>query len=310
MRDLSKRLRGANFRHAVEAVAALRLLDPATGASLVPSIDTKDEQRAFQLLIARLVVEGGVHGLAARWRDLPSPQWREMLVSEIGQAFHLWVDEGTIELLLAALDDPEDIVARRAVKLLTTASASRRPKSARKSRRRFAARQRSRLGTRPAAWMTPARRARVAKAVTAALDRCADNPKALTWPDDYIELLGYSATSTDQRAIALLEGFRKMAGETRRSEFETLDPDNLPWPTSILAEKKGIPPGTPFVRVWSIPTGLLDLKGAGGRHRAHSTARELKLEGPPLLLASLVAAWKTWQAYQPAPPNPSWSGRA
>ena len=52
-----------------------------------------------------------------------------------------------------------------------------------------------------------------------------------------------------------------MAGETRRSEFEALDPENLPWPTSILAERKGIPPGTPFVRVWSRPTGLLDLKG-------------------------------------------------
>src|SRR5207342_385414 len=79
----------------------------------------KDEQRAFQLLTARLVAEGGVRGLAARWRDLPSPQWREMLVSEIGQAFHLWVEEGTIELLLAALEDPDDNVARRAVKLLT-----------------------------------------------------------------------------------------------------------------------------------------------------------------------------------------------
>jgi hypothetical protein len=70
MRDLSKRLRGGDFRHAVEAVAALRHVDAAAGASLVPSIDTQDEQRAFQLLIARLVVEGGVHGLAARWRGL------------------------------------------------------------------------------------------------------------------------------------------------------------------------------------------------------------------------------------------------
>jgi hypothetical protein len=52
-----------------------------------------------------------------------------------------------------------------------------------------------------------------------------------------------------------------MAGETRRSEFETLDPYNLPWPTSTIARKKGIPPGTPFVRAWSRPTGLLDLKG-------------------------------------------------
>src|SRR6185437_15740508 len=109
--------------------------------------------------------------------------------------------------------------------------------------------------------MTPARRARIARTVTAALDRRADNPKALTWPDDYIELLGHSATRTDQRAIALLEGFRKMAGETRRSAFDALDPQSLPAPPSILAEQKGIPPGTPFVRVWFIPTSFLDLTG-------------------------------------------------
>ena len=60
MRDLSKRLRGGDFRHAVEAVAALRLLDRGTAARLVPSTETSDEQRAFQLLIARLVAEGGV----------------------------------------------------------------------------------------------------------------------------------------------------------------------------------------------------------------------------------------------------------
>ena len=261
MRDLSKRLRGDDFRHAVEAVAALRHLDPATRADLVRSIDAKDEQRAFQLLIARLVAEGGVHRLAARWRDLPSPQWRELLVSEIGQAFHLWVDEGTIELLLAALDDPDDNVARRAVKLLT--GGLREPPA--KERKEIAKTLRGKAALKAwdqaAAWMTPARRARVATAVTAALDRCADNPKALTWPDDYIELLGHSATCTDRRAIALLEGFRKMAGGTRRSEFEALDPEHLPWPTSVLAKKKGIRAGTPFVRVWSLPTGLLDLNG-------------------------------------------------
>jgi hypothetical protein len=261
MRDLSKRLRGGNFRQAVEAVAALRRLDSVTAAGLVPSTDTKDEQRAFQLLVARVVAEGGVHGLAARWRDLPSPEWREMLVSEIGQAFHEWVEEGAIELLLAALDDPDDKVARRAVKLLTSClrePPARERKGIAKTLRGKAALE---AWDQAAAWMTPGRRARVAKAVTAALDRCADNPKSLTWPDDYIELLGHCATRTDQRAIALLEEFRRRAGKTRRSEFEALDPENLPGPTSILAERKGIPPGTPFVRVWSLPTGLLDLEG-------------------------------------------------
>ena len=261
MRDLSRRLRGGDFRQAVGAVAALRHLDPAIRADLVPSINTSDEQRTFQLLIARLVAEGGVHGLAAQWRELPSPQWREAIVTEIGQAFNEWVDEGTLELLLAALEDPEDTVARRAVKLLVYCL--REPPARERSKLAKTRSGQAALETRDqaAAWMTAARRARAARAVTAALDRCRENPQALFWPDDYIELLGLTAPHTDQRAVALLEGLRPLAGETRRSEFEPLDPHNLPWPTSVLAEKKGIPPGTPFVRVWSKPTGLLDRKG-------------------------------------------------
>ena len=261
MRDLSKRLRGGDFRRAVEAVAALRHVDAASRSSLVPSMNAEDEQRAFQLLIARLVAQGGVGALAERWRDLPSPHWRELLVSEIGQSFHLWVDEGTIELLLAALDDPDSQVARRAVGPLIGCLREQPARERKEIAKTLRGRAALEALDEAAAWMTPARRARIAKAVTAALDRCAGNPKALTWPDDYIELLGHSATRTDQRAIALLEEFRKVAGATRRSEFQALDRENLPSPTSILAEKKGIPPGTPFVRIWSKPTGLLDLAG-------------------------------------------------
>ena len=51
-----------------------------------------------------MVDDGGVHELAARWNDLPSLRSREMLVSEIGQAVHRWIDEGTIELLM---DNPK-----------------------------------------------------------------------------------------------------------------------------------------------------------------------------------------------------------
>jgi hypothetical protein len=259
VRDLTKRLRGGDFRQAVKAVADLRHLHRASGAHLISSITPGDEQRAFQFLIARLVAESGVHGLAARWSDLPSPQWREMLVSEIGQAVHLWVDEGTIELLLAALDDPE--VARQAVGSLIECMRERPDNERKKMTKTLRGKAALDAWDKMAVWITPARRARVANAVTAALAGCADNPQALTWPDKYIELLGHSANRTDQRAVTLLEQFRAMAGETRRSEFETLDPCNLSWPTSIVAKKKGIPPGTPFVRVWSRPTGLLDLKG-------------------------------------------------
>jgi hypothetical protein len=259
VRNLTKWLRGGDFRQAVKAVAELRHLDRASGAQLISSITPGDEQRAFQLLIARLVTESGVHGLATRWSDLPSPQWRAMLVSEIGQAVHLWVDEGTIELLLAALDDPE--VARQAVGSLIECMRERPDKERKKMAKTLRGKAALDAWDKMAVWITPARRARVANAVTTALDRCADNPKALTWPDKYIELLGHSANRSDQRAVILLEQFRVMAGETRRSEFETLDPYDLPWPTSIVAKEKGIPSGTPFVRVWSRPTGLLDLKG-------------------------------------------------
>jgi hypothetical protein len=257
VRDLTRRLRGGDFRQAVKAVAALRHLGRAC-VQIISSITPDDEQRAFQLLVARLVAEGGVHGLASRWSELPSAHWREMLVSEIGQAVHLWVDEGTIELLLAALDDPE--VARQAVGSLIECMRERPDAERRNMGKTLRGKAALDAWERMAAWITPARRARVAKAVTAALERCAANPRALTWPDKYIELLGHSANRTDERAITLLEQFRRRAGETRRSEFETLDPGNLPWPTSRIARTKGIPPGTPFVRVWSRPTGHLDLK--------------------------------------------------
>src|SRR5258707_7718006 len=111
-----------------------------------------------------------------------------MLVSDFGQAFHLWVEEGTVELLRAGLDDPDDKVARRAVKLLT--SCLRKPPA--KERKEIAKTLRGNAALeawdQATAWMTPARRARVPKAVTAALHRCADDPQAPTCPDDYIEL--------------------------------------------------------------------------------------------------------------------------
>jgi hypothetical protein len=260
MSDISKRLRGKDFRKAVQAMAELRHLPQATAAGLIPSISTEDEQRSFQLVVARLVAEGGARRLAARWCELPSPEWRESLLVEIAQGLHLWVEEGTVELLLAALNDPNDTVARRALNPLLHCLRERSGKERKAMAKTLSGKISLETADQVAGLLTPAHRARIAEAVTAALGRCAGNPKALTWPDDYIELLGLTACRTDQHAIALLEGFRATAGETRRSKVERLDPDNLPWSTSMLAERKGIPPGTPFVRIHSIPTGLLDLK--------------------------------------------------
>jgi len=191
---------------------------------------------------------------------LPSPQWRERLLSEIGQAFHRWVDEGTIELLLAALDDPEVQVARRAVGPLLSCLRERSGKERAGIAKTLRGKAAVEASDQAAAGMTPGRRARIAGIVTGALDRHAEDPKALTGPDDYIELLGHCATRGDRRALVRLEGFRRLAGETRRCEAEALDPEGLPVSTSMAAEQEGVTPGTQLVRIWSRPTGLLDLE--------------------------------------------------
>ena len=57
--------------------------------------------------------------------------------------------------------------------------------------------------------------------------------------------------------IARLERLRPFSGASRRTVFEKLDPDNLPWPTGVLAEKKGV---RPVMTVWDLGTGLLEIK--------------------------------------------------
>ena len=259
MRDIPKSLRGTDFRHAVQAIAALRGMARAQASALVPAIDAPDEQRAFQLAAARIVTQAGVRGLAASWHELPGIQWRELFVSELGQALDWWNDEDTVEVVLAALDD-EALVQRRAVTLLKSCL---RP-IPEKERKKTAKTQSGKAGLeaidRMAGWMTAPRRARIAAAVASALERCAQSPRDLTWPDWYIELLGLTAVRGDTRALAVLERLRSTAGEPRRTEFERLDPDALPGETAAVAQKKGVPAGTPFVRIKSVGTGLLDLE--------------------------------------------------
>jgi len=259
VRDIAKRLRGTDFRLAVQAIAALRGMDGTEAASLIPAVDAPDEQRAFQLAAARIVAQSGARGLAGCWRELPGTQWRELFVSEIAQSLAWWSEEDIIELVLAALDDTE-LVQRRAVAFLQSFL---RP-IPEKERKKTAKTQSGKAGLeaidRMAGWMTAARRERTAAAVTSALERHVDAPRGLTWPDRYIELLGLTAAHADARALAVLERLRPKAGEPRRTEFEKLDPDNLPRETAMVAERKGVPPGTPFVRVKSVGTGLLDLE--------------------------------------------------
>ena len=259
MRDIPKRLRGADFRQAVQAIAALRDMDRADASAMVPAVDAPDEQRAFQLVAARIVAQSGVRGLAQRWQELPGPQWRENFVSEIGQALAWWSDEDIVEVVLAALDD-EVLVQRRAVTFLKSCLRPIPEKERKKTAKTQSGKAALDAMDRLAGWMTAARRARIAAAVTSALERHVDNPRELTWADWYIEVLGLTALAADTRALAVLERLRPKAGEPRRTEFERLDPDNLPWETAAVAEKKGVPPGTPFVRIKSVGTGLLDLQ--------------------------------------------------
>ena len=257
-RALARRLRGPDFHRAVQAIAALRLLDPQAAASLVPVEDTADEQRAFQLTVARVVAGAGVAGLAARWHDLASSHWREMLVTEIGQTFAEWIDEATVELLVVALQDPHDSVARRAVSPLTSCLREVPPRERRELARSKRGQAYLEALERAAPGVTPARRARIAGALASALERCSARPMELFWPDSYVELLGLAASRSDARSLRVLEGLRTVAGETRRSEVERIDPDNLPWESALLAARKGV---TPVARVWSRATGLLDAKG-------------------------------------------------
>jgi hypothetical protein len=93
----------------------------------------------------------------------------------------------------------------------------------------------------------------------AALSRHSSNPKGLTWLTYYVELLGHMANRSDAQAIAVVEALLPISGAPTRVEHETLDPHNLPWPTGLLAERKGVPPGTPMKRISYIPTGLVDI---------------------------------------------------
>lgn len=259
-RNLSKTIGGADFRKAVAALAALRQLDPAERRTHIPAVHAEDEQRALQIRVAELIADGGVEAVAAAWPELPSATWRESLVTEIDQAFLDWIEEGTFELMIAALEDPEIGVSRRAIGTLRAFVAPLTAKERKDAGKTKSGKAYLEARDRVAPWITAPRRARMTRALIAILRGYPENRPSLFWPDKFIDLLGHTATRDDDEALSLLEGIRPLAGEPYRCETTTLDPDNLPWPTSILAQRKGIPVGTPMKHVAVISTGLLDLK--------------------------------------------------
>ena len=173
---LLKTLRGKSFRRAMKAIAELRTGDDPTLVDAIGADQTVDAQRGAQHHIARIVVAQGLRGLVREWPTPADPKWRAELVSEIDQSLDLWIDEATVDLLLAALEDESREVRAKAVWALV---AVLREIPAQERRTARADSHRRAIGARDAlrGWMTPARRSRAARALVAMLEQQRDAPE-------------------------------------------------------------------------------------------------------------------------------------
>ena len=226
---LLKKLRGKDHRSAYRAIPQLCKLDDGSLAALVASYKPKDEQRRFQLELARIALAEGIRGLATQWLRLGTDEQRRILLQELGRE---WGDEWTVEIAIAALEEPDDKVRGYAV---------------------LCAKDAAQRGS-----ISPERRARITQGLVRAMARHNERPMELFWLDRYVELLGLTASASDELVLARLERLRSCAGAPRRTVVEKLDPDNLPFGSRLVAERKGVP--LPVARVWSLGTGLLDIE--------------------------------------------------
>jgi hypothetical protein len=227
---LLMKLRGKDYRAAYRAIPQLCRLDDGSLAALVASYKPKDEQRRFQLALARIALAQGIGGLTKQWLRLGTGEQRGVLLQEIGPE---WGDEWMVEIAIAALEEPDDKVRGYAV-LLAKGAAQR------------------------GASVGPDQRARITHALVRAMARHNERPLELFWLEKYVELLGLTASASDELVIARLERLRPFAGASRRTVTEKLDPDNLPFASREVAQKKGLP--LPVARVWSLGTGLLEIE--------------------------------------------------
>jgi hypothetical protein len=224
---LLAKLRGKDYRAAYRAIPQLRKLDDGSLAGVVATYKPKDDQRRFQLDLARIALAEGIVGLTKQWLRLGSAEQRRVLLQEIGPD---WEHEWQVEMAIAALEEPDDKVRGYAV--LLAKRATQRGISADQG-------------------------ARITQRLVHAMARHDEHPKQLFWLEYYVELLGLTANASDQAVIERLERLRPFSGASRRTVFEKLDPDNLPWPSSVLAEKKGV---RPLMTVWDLGTGLLEIR--------------------------------------------------
>ena len=224
---LLTKLRGKDYRPAYRAIPQLCKLDDGSLAGVVASYKPKDEQRRFQFEVARIALAEGVAGLTKQWLRIGTAEQRRVLLQEIGPE---WGDEWQLEIAIAALEEPDDKVRGYAV-LLGKYAAQR--------------------------GLSADHRARITQRLVRAMARHDEHPMQLFWLVRYVELLGLTANASDQAVIDRLERLRPLSGASRRTVFEKLDPDNLPWPDSMLAEKKGV---RLVASVWDLGTGLLEIQ--------------------------------------------------
>ena len=240
---LLKLARGKNFRSALKAVAELRTMNDAGLASAVAQGKAPDEQREFQRRVARVVLEKGVEGLVLEWPVLGEAKWRAELISEIGQFLHLWAYPATVELGLAALEDPSREVQIKSIWMflgfVREPSAKERKPEKTESGRRYQEAANTLRG-----WITPAHRSRMTRGFTAMLERHRREPYPVL--PEVVELIGYTANKEDLQAIALLEELRLKSGEPYRVSAERVDKSRFEWFENWRWQKKG-----PLRRKWS-----------------------------------------------------------
>jgi hypothetical protein len=254
---LLKTVRGGSFRRALKAISELRGANLPALVEIVGAYRAPDEQREFQYQVARIVLGQGVRGLVAEWRALADPKWRAELISEIDQAFDLWVDEATVDLLLSALEDPSLEVRVKAVWGLLgivreIPDRERRTARAESHRRALAARDALR------GWMTTARRTRATRGLVEMLAQHQQAPSVVL--AQIVETLGQIATNHDREAVQALQALEPQSGEPFRVTYEKLDESEPGWRERLLAARKGIDPARIKVRIGHNPTGLLDRK--------------------------------------------------
>jgi hypothetical protein len=251
---LLKLVRGKDFRRALHAIAELRLSRDSVGT--VAESVRADEQRPFQIRVARIVLESDVEGLVEAWATLGDAKWRAELISEIGQFVNLWGHPAVNDLVLAALEDSSRQVQIKGVWCLM--HYIREPSVKKTKAVRSASERRSLDGAqRIRGSITAAQRSRMTRALAAMLERHRQEPYPVL--SQMVELLGYTANSDDKAVIQALEALCSKSGEPHRVSYERVDKSQFEWFDKLVLAKKGVDPDE-MVRIKYTPTGLLDKK--------------------------------------------------